>query len=349
MVQTAHEHEARIEETLSKPDVTLLSFPEVRGEGSREVREQVLQRKKEALEDTPAVEHVDYNYLRKSAYTPNDPNYVNGRLWGLKKIGVSRAWDSTRGRGIKIAVVDTGIAASHPDIESKIIAQTDTVNNDSTAEDDDFGHGTHVAGTLGASTNNARGVAGGCFRCGLLVAKAGNYSEGFYDSDVIEGIYWSVQNEAKAINLSLGGPGHSWAMERAVNYAWERGVVVVAAAGNQNSSTPNYPSGYANVMSVAATNKKDQRAPFSNYGKVDVSAPGVGIISTVPGGGYEAYSGTSMASPHVAALAGLLAAQGRSAVEIRERMQATTRDLGPVGKDTYYGWGRIDAGEAVRP
>lgn len=186
-------------------------------------------------------------------------------------------------------------------------------------------------------------------RFGLLVAKAGNYSEGFYDSDVIEGIYWSVQNEAKAINLSLGGPGQSWAMERAINYAWERGVVVVAAAGNQNSSTPNYPSGYANVMSVAATNKKDNKAPFSSHGKIDVSAPGVGITSTVPGGGYEAYSGTSMASPHVAALAGLLAAQGRSAVEIRERMQATTKDLGPVGKDAYYGWGRIDASEAVRP
>jgi thermitase len=167
------------------------------------------------------------------------------------------------------------------------------------------------------------------------------------DADVVEGIYWSVENDAKVINLSLGGPGDSWALERAVDYAWAQGVVVVAAAGNQNTSVPHYPSAYANVISVAATTKSDDKASFSNYGKVDVAAPGVGILSTVSGRWYEAYSGTSMASPHVAALAGLLAAQGRTAPEIRQRIETTAVDLGPAGKDAYYGWGRVHAKRAV--
>jgi thermitase len=344
--EVVQEAGARIEEELPAPDAQLLSFPEVQNERSEATREEELQQTKEALEQDPDVRHVDYNYLRELDYVPNDRYFARGRLWGLKRIGAPGAWDRTKGSGVKVAVVDTGIVAKHPDINGKVVAQEDAVNNDAVAEDDDLAHGTHVAGTVAALTNNGRGVAGGCPKCSLLVAKAGDY-KGLTDADVVEGIYWSVQNGAKVINLSLGGPGNSWALERAVNYAWNNGVVVVAAAGNQNTSTPYYPSGYGNVISVAATDKSDEKASFSNYGKVDVAAPGVGIVSTVSGKWYAAYSGTSMASPHVAALAGMLAAQGRSAPEIRERIEANAVDLGPAGKDAYYGWGRIDAKRAV--
>jgi thermitase len=125
--------------------------------------------------------------------------------------------------------------------------------------------------------------------------------------------------------------------------------VVVAAAGNENTGRPSYPAAYERVISVAATDESDKRARFSNYGTtVDVSAPGVQILSTVPGGGYGMKEGTSMASPHVAALAGLLAAQDLLAPEIRRLIQRTATDLGAKGKDQYYGWGLINAKEAVK-
>ena len=145
----------------------------------------------------------------------------------------------------------------------------------------------------------------------------------------------------------MGARADSRILKHAVNYAWEHDAVVVAAAGNDNTSKPSYPAAYKNVISVAATNQADKKAYFSNFGKIDVAAPGVEILSTVPGGGYAYEQGTSMASPHVAALAGLLASQGRSALEIRNRIQRTAYDLGAEGKDKYFGWGRIDASRAV--
>jgi thermitase len=249
------------------------------------------------------------------------------------------------GSGAKVAVVDTGIAADHPDLEGKIFAQKDVVDNDDVAEDI-HGHGTHVAGTVAAATNNGEGMAAVCPSCRLLIAKAGD--DPFFDADIVQGIYWSVDNRAKVINLSLGFPGNSRILEHAVDYAWQRGVVVVAAAGNENTDEPFYPAAYDKVISVAATNQNDRKASFSNFGTtIDVAAPGVGILSTVPGDEYALSDGTSMASPHVAALAGLLAAQGRTAPEIRKRIQRTAVDLGAEGKDNKFGWGRIDAQRAV--
>lgn len=348
---------ARVDEEISTSDAQLLSFPEVKNEHAANVREQRLRRAKEALERDPDVKHVDYNYLRMATLVPNDPAYVNELQWNLDIIGAPAAWEETLGEGARVAVVDTGIAGHHPDLESKIVAQKDVINNDDVAQDDSRGesegHGTHVAGTVGAVTNNGEGVAAVCPSCRLLVAKSGDSNGLFFDSDIVQGIYWSVQNRAKAINLSLGARAESRILEHAVNYAWDHDVVVVAAAGNHNPSNPNdpkktnYPAAYKNVISVAATNQSDKKAVFSNFGKIDVAAPGVDILSTVPGGGYDTKQGTSMASPHVAALAGLLASQGRSAPEIRNRIQRTAYDLGAEGKDKYFGWGRIDASKAV--
>jgi thermitase len=350
------ESDARVEEELPAPDAQLLSFPEAQDKTTEAARERELQEAREILERDPDVKYVDYNYLRLPAFAPNDPLFADGSQWNLDKIGAPAAWDTVLGSRAKVAVVDTGIAADHPDLIGKIAAQKDMVDNDNVAEDDN-GHGTHVAGTVAAATNNGEGVAAVCPSCKLLIAKSGD--ELFWDSDVVQGIYWSVDNRAKVINLSLGFPGNSRILENAVNYAWQHGVVVVAAAGNRNTDVPSYPAAYDRVISVAATDDADVKADFSNYGKIDVAAPGVGILSTIPRTSdcdndgisddvdYCNLDGTSMASPHVAALAGLLAEQGRTAAEIRKRIQRTAFDLGDAGKDEYYGWGRINAQRAV--
>jgi len=338
---------ARVKEEISVADAQLLSFPAIKHEQSGRVREEKLRKAKKALQKRPGVMHVDYNYLRIPYDEPNDPRFPGRGQWGLRTIEAPAAWEKSLGNGVRVAVVDSGIDGDHPDLEGKIALQKDLLNNDAVANDD-VGHGTHVAGTIGAATNNSRGVAAVCPGCKLQVAKVGNL-DGIRDADIAQGIYWSANNRASAINISIAGPEYSWALKHAVDYAWEHDVVVVAAAGNGDTNAPNYPAAYGHVISVSATDRQNRRAEFSNYGKtVDVAAPGVGILSTFPDGNYETESGTSMASPHVAALAGLLATKDLSAPEIRRRIQRTTTDIGPEGKDRYYGWGLINANEAVR-
>lgn len=338
---------AKVDKDLPKLNTKVLSLPEVKNQRGQRDRERLLEQQKQALKRNPAVEAVDYNYLRKPTWTPNDTYFP--QQWALPKIQAPQAWDITRGNGVKIAIVDTGIDATQPDLQGKIAAQHDFVNKDNVAEDN-VGHGTHVAGIASAVTNNGKGVAGGCPDCKLIIAKALDTNGGF-DSDVADAIVWSVDNGAKAVNLSLGGTQPSTVLENAVNYAWNKGAVVAAAAGNDGNTTnaTTYPAAYANAMGVAATDQNDNRAAFSNYGSyVDVAAPGVSVLSTVKGGGYQYWDGTSMATPYVTALAGLLASEGLTASEIRKRIESTAVDRGSPGKDPYYGWGRINYLAAVQ-
>jgi thermitase len=338
---------ARVEDEIPVADAQLLSFPAIKHEQSGHVRKEKLRKAKQALEKRPGVEHVDYNYLRQPYYEPNDTRYQIGAQWDLDSINAPEAWNKSLGKGVRVAVVDSGIDADHPDLKSKIALQKDLLNNDDLANDD-VGHGTHVAGTIGAATNNGRGVAAVCPACKLLAAKVGN-STGIFDADIAQGIYWSVNNRASAINISIGGRAYSLALKHAVDYAWEHDVVVVASAGNEDTDAPSYPAAFGHVISVSATDRQNGKAEFSNYGPtIDVAAPGVEILSTVPGGGYELKQGTSMASPHVAALAGLLATGDLSAQEIRRRIERTATDIGPEGKDRFYGSGLINANKAVR-
>jgi thermitase len=338
---------ARVEEQIPVAATQLLSFPAIKHEQSRSVRENKLRKAKEALQKRPGVEHVDYNFLRLPYFEPNDPSFQPETQWDLFEIEAPAAWNKTLGVGARVAVVDSGIDGDHPDLKSKIALQKDLLNNDAVANDD-VGHGTHVAGTIGAATNNGQGVAAVCPACKLLAAKVGN-STGIFDADIAQGIYWSVNNRASAINISIGGRGYSLALKHAVDYAWEHDVVVVASAGNEDTNVPSYPAAFGHVISVSATDQQNKKAEFSNYGKtIDVAAPGVEILSTVPGGGYELKQGTSMASPHVAALAGLLATGDLSAQEIRRRIQRTATDIGPEGKDRFFGSGLINANRAVR-
>ncbi len=340
----AKEARGKIEGHLPAIDARLLEFPEVKGERSREVRERDLARIKENLERDPAVESVDYNYLRTLSFTPNDPRF--NEQWGLIKAGFEDAWSRTRGKGVRIAVVDSGAAVRHPDLGRKIVLTRDFKHNDGSAEDR-AGHGTHVAGTVAAMTDNRNGVAGGCPACKLIIAKVFDPDQG-YDFAISRGITWSADSGAEVINCSFIGPGDSRALKDAIDHAAKKGAVVVAAAGNGDTNKPKYPAANPGVVAVAVTNQQDRRTSFSNYGSwVDVAAPGVGILSTFPGG-YRSLNGTSVAAPHVSALAGLLAAQGRGPLAIRDRILKTALDLGPKGRDPYYGHGRIRADLATR-
>jgi thermitase len=326
-------------------EVRLVSFPAIRREASEAERERALARALGYLAHKAGVVAADYNYLREPFFMPDDPKLAN--QWGLASTRFSGAWNDANGGGAEVAIVDSGVYSQHPDI-GKIVAQRDFVEGDAVA-DDDSGHGTHITGIAGALTDNGKGVAGGCFGCGLIIGKVMGFGGFTTDSRIVEGIDWSVNQGADVVNLSLGGPADSSVLRRAVNRAHGQGAVMVAAAGNDGASEPRYPAAYSKVIAVGAIGTDDRLARFSNRGRwVDLAAPGTDIISTSNSGGYDRQSGTSMAAPFVSGLAGLLASQGMSADSIRQGMQATAEDLGPAGQDPRYGHGRIDAANAVR-
>ncbi|HSL01497.1 MAG TPA: S8 family serine peptidase [Rubrobacteraceae bacterium] len=332
--------EPEVEETMPEVGTVLFEFPE-------SARTQDLQQVREELEEASAVESVEYNYLDTQFAAPNDPRFKE--QWGLRKARFDDAWNRTRGRGAKIAIVDSGAATGHPDLKNRIAAQRDLRNEATPHSVKDYtGHGTHIAGIAAAATGNRKGVAGSCPRCGLMIAKVIGRDGSAKVSDVAEGIIWSTKNGADVINLSLGSTSKSETRKRAVRYATGRGVVVTAAAGNYDSRQTVYPAAYKGVLGVTATGPRDGRVPrYSRGGWVDVAAPGVDILSTVPSG-YARKTGTSIASPHVAGLAGLLSSQGRGAQNIKRRIQRTAVDLGSNGRDIYYGSGRIDAYAATK-
>lgn len=338
-----------VEEKLPDINGRLVYVPEAASLNARENRQQALERVRRALENSPRVASADYNYVRQISYRPNDAGF--DRQYGLRQIRAPGAWNVQDGkRGTRISVVDTGIQDDHPDLASKIVAQRDFVNGDGTAEESAFGggHGTHVSGIAAAQTDNGRGIAGACPDCSLMAAKViGDF--GATDSDIVKGINWSANNGADVINLSLGGPGESEALKDAVIRARKKGSVVVAAAGNDGDNTRTYPAAYKGALAVAATNKNDRRAAYSNKGSwVDLAAPGSAILSTYPDSRYAERTGTSMAAPHVAGAAGLLDSRGLSAFQIQRRLLTTAEDLGPDGRDRQYGAGRIDANAAIR-
>jgi len=221
-----------------------------------------------------------------------------------------------------MAVVDSGTDATHPDLEGRIAAQRDFLSNRAVAEDDFTGHGTHMAGIIAKGTQRFEGAASNNGWCRILIAKAFDAATGDGSgSTVAESLRWSVDSGAWVINVSLAGPD-SEELESAVDYAADRNVLVVAAAGNQRTSEPAYPAAYPNVIAVAATDGSDQLACDSNFGAwVDLAAPGKDVLSAAPDGGYRYLSGTSQASAWVAALAANLVALGHEAEEIRSHMK----------------------------
>ncbi len=322
------------------------------------------------LNENSAVEYAEPNYRYYAVGVPNDPEY--GKQWGHTLMNSPLGWDATTGStGITIAVIDTGIDYGHPDLASKIVAGQDFVDDDSDATDLN-GHGTHVAGISAAVTNNGVGVAGMDWNARIMPIRVLNYEGSGYTSDIIDGIYWAYQNGAKVLNLSLGGPSYSSAMQDAINAAHGAGSLVVAAMGNDDTSSPFYPAANNNVLAVAATGPSDVKSSFSNYGShCDIAAPGGdmsyyhdpdGIYSTMPTydvylttsysyyKNYDFLNGTSQASPYVAGLAALVWAlqPGLTPDEVQTTIQDTAVDLGDPGWDQFYGHGRIDVQAALQ-
>jgi len=297
----------------------------------------------ENLENDPAVQYIEPNYLM-SIQSVNDPSY--SEQWSLAKIGVEEIWSETMGNaGVVIAVLDTGIDFSHPDRPKNIVAGYDFINDDSDPQDD-HGHGTFVSGLIAANTNNTTGIAGICQNCSIMPVKVMNQNGIGTYADVANGIVWAADNGADIINLSIGGYAYSQILQDAVSYAQSKGVLIIAAGGNQGISSPLYPAAYPNVIGVAATTQNDERWSGSNYGSyIDISAPGVSIYGLALGS-YRSQTGTSAAAPHIAGIAGLLMSKNQSLSPnlIAQQLYQNTVDLGTEGKDYSFGYGRIGFG-----
>lgn len=266
--------------------------------------------------------------------------------WGVSRIGADKIWTKATGSGVKVAVVDTGIDTSHPDLLSNITTGYDFVNNDSSPIDDN-GHGTHVSGIIGG-IDNETGIVGVANMIKIMPVKVLN-SDGYgYLSDVAKGIYYAVDNGAKVINLSLGTTSDSLTLKDAINYATSKGVLVVAAAGNTASQSCEYPAAYDSAICVVATDNSNKLASFSNTGG-ELAAPGVYNYSTYIGSTYTYMSGTSMATPHVAGAAAIIYSfcNTCTATDVRTILKNTAVDLGTVGQDSIFGYGLVDLVAAI--
>ena len=302
-----------------------------------------------ALSNNPNIEFAEPDYIANIILTPNDP-YYSAYQWHLPKVSAPSAWDTTTGSSaVTVAVVDSGVQANHPDLVGRVLAGYDFVNNDSDPADDN-GHGTAVAGVAAAKGNDGIGVAGAAWNVAILPVKTMNASGSGSHSAIANGINYSADRGAKIINLSLGGTTSSSTLQNAVSYAWNKGSLLVAAAGNNGSSTTVYPAAYPNVVAVSATTSADTLASFSSYGSfVDLSAPGQDITTTWIGSSYVTISGTSFSSPLTAGVAALALSRNPalSNAQISSLLTGNTDDLGAVGYDTFFGSGRLNAAKVV--
>ncbi len=320
--------------------------------------------------------HSHIRYIESDAktarvlLTPNDPHY-DTRQWNLKRIEAHLAWDITLGlESIVVAIVDTGVAYNHQDLAGNMWSNTnghhgyDFVNKDDDpmddqnkiynsvtmrCEPDEIYHGTHVAGIIGAVTNNNIGIAGIAQVKIMAVKVLDDCGEG-YLSEIAQGIVYAADQGARVMTLSLGGADMRVVREAAL-YAWNKGVVIVAAAGNTNSPV-SYPAAYPTMIAVGSTGQNNERSSFSNYGtNLELMAPGESIFSATPIAPlYQWHTGTSQAAPHVAGVAALVLSRNPSLLntQVRTILNQTATDLGTMGWDPNYGWGLVNAYRAVQ-
>jgi subtilisin len=267
---------------------------------------------------------------------------------GVQQIKSPSAWGCSRGKGVRVAVLDTGIDWNHPDLRPNVRGAVSFVPGETAM--DGNSHGTHCAGTIAAAINGA-GVVGVAPEASLYAVKVlSNGGSGNW-SWLIAGINWCIQNKMHVGSMSLGGPSAPTALEAICNAAFNAGILLVAAAGNDGPNNPvNVPGRYKNVVAVSAIDGNNAIAPFSCRGpEIEICAPGVQVLSTVPGGGYGNKSGTSMACPHVAGAAAVIWGAHRFAnnVAIWNLLGSTADNFGPPGWDPAYGYGRVDVDQGA--
>ena len=309
---------------------------------------QARDRVKAALAKNPHIAFVEENHFAEPTAVPSDSSY--GSQWHLPQIQAPQGWDITTGAAtFPIAIIDSGVDADHPDLASKLMTGRNFLDG-SVNTDDTHGHGTSVAGAAAAASNNGTGVSGVSWGSPIMPLQVFNSTTSALYSTIASAITWATDNGAKVINISMAGSTSSLTMENAINYAWNKGVIVVASAGNSSTSAPYYPAACKNVVSVSATTSGDLKASWSNFGPtVDVSAPGVSIYTTTKGGGYGSVSGTSISAPITAGLVALIwsANPTLTNAEVVDILLQNTDDLGAAGFDESFAHGRINAFKAI--
>ena len=316
------------------------------------------------------------NYIYYPTAIPND-SYYNNQQWNYVNMNMEAAWDLEKGGDkVTVAVLDTGIIPDHPDLKNKLLPGADLVGGEKSYPVSDYeitdndptdetslleggSHGTHVAGIIGAETDNYKGIAGINWKVDILPVRVLT-RQGGTSWDIAEGLYYAIDKGADVINLSLGGPYYSNLKKEAIRTALDMGITIVAAAGNEGNSSVFYPAAFDEVIAVSAVNRGNNRTAYSNYGpEIDIAAPGGGYGESIYStwgyfdkgnttASYGGMIGTSMATPHVSGVVALLKASGiKNRKEILERLRNTAVDLGEAGKDYYYGYGLVDAYSAL--
>ena len=303
--------------------------------------------------------NIIYRHFQQQAA----PDPLAPEQYGLDMTGLKPAWQINPGRSeTVIAIVDTGVDLGHPDLKNKLVTGFNAIDQGQSPPRDENGHGTHCAGVAAAETGNQVGIAGACPNCKIMPIKALDREGGGTGFDVANGIVWATDHGAKVISLSLGGPGEDQTLTEAIDYAIQKGTVVVAAAGNFGTPEKNYPAAYPAVIAVGAVNPQAKRAGFSSYGNwVSVVSPGTDIMSTMPSysvfmneregykNHYDFMDGTSMAAPLVAGIAGLLVshAPDLNPIQVKAVLESRSQDLGDPAYDSEFGYGLIHAQNAL--
>ncbi|HEY9841260.1 MAG TPA: S8 family peptidase [Candidatus Obscuribacterales bacterium] len=325
----------------------------------------------QTLEQNPAIEFAEPVFtipfpkvLREGgndagpapATYPNDSMFA--KQYSHRVTNSQAGWELTKGSPrVLIGVVDSGVDVTHPDLRAKIVDTFNSADNNKDVKDF-VGHGTHVAGIASAMTNNGMGVAGVAPECGILAVKVASGDSGYPSTEgIANGVMWAADHGAQVINLSLGSRQESKAITDAVKYALSKNVTVVAATGNDGGRVMSYPAAVPGVVAVGATDSKDARARYSNYGPwVSVTAPGSDILSTFPLNTnligqteYGQISGTSMATPFVTGLAALIRSKYPTMpqVMVKQVLESSTDDKGKPGFDEEYGHGRVNVAKAL--
>jgi subtilase family protein/Big-like domain-containing protein/fervidolysin-like protein len=337
VARTLRTHGASVQREISQIKVHVLRVPEP-----------AIDRVRQSLERTGLFTFVERDFLARVGSIPNDLNFVSE--WHLTKIQAPAAWDITPGSSsVTIAIADTGVDPNHEDLQPKLVTGWNFLNG-STNTADGHGHGSATAGSAAAATNNTVGVAGVGWANPIMPLLIADSSGNTSYSNMANAITYAADHGVRIVSMSLAGPSASSTLQSAINYAWNKGTVLFASAGNYNTSTPYYPAAADNAVAVSATDPSDNRSSYSNFGNwIDVAAPGDSILTTNNGGGYGYHSGTSFAAPVAAGVGALVlsAKPSLSASALVSILQQNADDLGSPGFDQYFGSGRVNAFRAV--